>query len=341
MGRENTIRTGVNVPNRMLDMTYNISSAKKSPAPSFTYGLVRDVNPSNKSISYSPIVSNVPTNKIGIAIPLSTNFVKLPEVNNVVRVFVGPDTDSSIANSIGSNTMYYDPNPVCVWKTVDNNKINQSLLQAPKDKASNVTAKDIKKASLGIPHNKPNKLTTSNAGPMPTHNYIISKPIATDNSFAIIIGGTKSFQYGAHYMKQQAEKAGIISKKNIIFSDWENSTESIMNAVKKDYPNATFSSFMGFSKGGENCSVEIGNFPVILFCDPSINLSAITFSKNKPAPIANGSCYMLYNPENWGKLLGDRQRVAGPLMGKNAILTTRGHTDNFPVLFFQTYGNKL
>ena len=46
-------------------------------------------------------------------------------------------------------------------------------------------------------------------------------------------------------------------------------------------------------------------------------------------------------PENWGKLLGDRQRVAGPLMGKNAILTTRGHTDNFPVLFFQTYGNKL
>jgi hypothetical protein len=326
----------------MLDMTYNVSSAKKSPTPHFTYGLVRDVNPSNRSISYSPIVSNVPSNKVGIAIPLSTNFVKLPEPNNIVRIFVGPDIDASIANSVGSNTMYYDPTPVGVWKTVDNNKIDQGLLQAPKDKASNVNAKDIKKSSLGIPHNTPNKPTPSNAGPFPPNGtYIISNPLPSDNSFAIVIGGTPSSSFGAAYMKQQAEKAGIINNKNIIFSNWENPTNSLMNAVKKLNPNATFSSFMGFSKGGENCSVEIGNFPVILFCDPSINLSAITSIKNKPAPIANGNCYMIYNPENWGKLLGDRQRIAGPLMGKNAILTKRGHTKDFPVLFFQTFGNKL
>jgi hypothetical protein len=142
-------------------------------------------------------------------------------------------------------------------------------------------------------------------------------------------------------MKKQAEIAGVISTKNIIFSDWENHTDAIINAVKKDYPNATFSSFMGFSKGGENCSVEIGNFPVILFCDPSINLSAITATKTNPAPISSSSCYMMYNPDNWGKMLGDRQRVAAPLMGKRATLVTKKHLDNFPVLFFQTYGNKL
>jgi len=334
MGRENTIRTGVNVPNRMLDMTYNVSSAKKSPAPHFTYGLVRDVNPSNRSISYSPIVSNVPSNKVGIAIPLSTNFVKLPEPNNIVRIFVGPDIDASIANSVGSNTMYYDPTPVGVWKTVDNNKIDQSLLQAPKDKASNVNAKDIKKAALGIPHNSNKK--TNGANSLPTHNYIISKPIASDDSFAIIIGGYPSSANGASQIKKLAEAAGVTSNKNIIFSDYENSTESLKNVIKKDYPNATFSSFSGWSRGGLNAWAEVGNFNFVGLMDPSMPSGYIPNTTDPGA-------FMMYNPNNWHTsypLIESNQRLYGPKMGNRATELKQGHSV-IPVTFLKTYRNRL
>ena len=342
MGKENTIRTGINMPNRMLDMASSMNNSKAAFVPQFIYGLVKSINPSTKEIVYSPIESNIPSTKVGTAIPMSTNFVKLPEVGNVVRIFPGPDIDASISNSVGSKTLYYDPNSVTIWQVPNNNKIDQNT--PPKAKEIKVDNKNLKKASIGIPHNSPNKKTTSNAGSTATHSTIISKPLASDNSFAIIIGGTPSSKFGAAFMKKEAETAGIISNKNIIFSDWENSTESIMNTVKKDYPNATFSSFSGFSKGGENASGEIGNFPFIGFIDPSLNASVLTTSKKQPnAPITNSSCYMMYNPANWDNdypTLAARQRAAGPKMGTRATLVNQGH-GKFPVLFFQTYGNRL
>jgi hypothetical protein len=344
MGRENTIRTGVSVPNRMLDMASNMRNSRINFAPPFKYGLVKMVNTTTRQIIYSILESNIPSSKTGIAIPISTNFSKLPEPNNIVKVFIGPDTDASIANIPGSTTVYYDPNPVGVWQTVDNNKIDQGPTLNKEAKEKSVNPKDLKQVITGIPHNKPNKPTTSKAGSTATHSIIISKPLASDNSFAIVIGGTKSIYFGAAFMKKEAETAGIISNKNIVFSDWENSTESIMNTVKKDYPNATFSSFSGFSKGGENASGEIGNFPFIGFIDPSLNASVLAISKNNPnPPITNSSCYMMYNPANWDNdypTLAARQRAAGPKMGKRATLVNQGH-GKFPVLFFQTYGNKL
>ena len=343
MGRENTIRTGINMPNRMLDMASNAYSSRNTSSPPFTYGLVRSINTATKEIVYSPIASNIPSLKTGIAIPISTNIIKLPEPDNIVRIFAGPGTDASVANAPGANVIYYDPNPVGVWQTVDNNKIKQSTSLTPKAKEISVSAKDIKKASLGVPHNTPNKLTTSNAGSKPTHNYIISKPLASDNSFAILIGGTPSSTYGAAYMKKQAEAAGVISSKNFIFSDFENSTESLMNVVKKDYPNATFSSFSGFSKGGENTSREVGNFPFIGFIDPSLSASVVAISKNGTAKIADSSVYMMYNPSNWDNSypqLAARQRAAGSILGKRATLINQGH-GKFPVLFLQTYITKL
>jgi hypothetical protein len=344
MGRENTIRTGINMPNRMLDMASNAYSSRNMSRPPFTYGLVRSINTATKEIVYSPIASNIPSLKTGIAIPMSTNIVKLPEPNNIVKIFAGPGTDASVANAPGANVIYYDPNPVGVWQTVDNNKITQGTTETPKAKEISVSNKDIKKATTGIPHNKPNKLTTSNAGSTATHSTIISKPLVSDNSFAIVVGGTPSSKFGAAFMKKEAETAGIINNKNIIFSDWENSTESIMNTVKKDYPNATFSSFNGFSKGGENASGEISNFPFIGFIDPSLNASVLFTSKKQPnAPITNSSCYMMYNPANWDNdypTLAARQRAAGSKMGTRATLVNQGH-GKFPVLFFQTYGNRL
>ena len=341
MGKENTIRTGISTPNRILDMASSMNSSRAPFTPQFIYGVVRSINTASKEIIYSPIESNIPASKIGTAIPLTSNFVKLPEVNNIVRIFAGPDTDASISNSVGSKTLYYDPTPVGVWQVPNDNKIDQNT--PPKAKEIKPTNKNIKTASLGIPHNSGGKDTGN--GAKPTNGYIISKPIESNNTFAIIIGGTPSSAYGAQYMKEQAEKAGIISTKNIIFSNWENSTSSIKNAVKEQYPNATFSSICGYSKGGENCSGEIGNFPFVGFIDPSLNASVLFTSKKQPnAPIADSSCYMIYNPSNWDKsypTLAARQRAAGPLMGKRATLVNKGHTDNFPLLFFQTYGNKL
>jgi hypothetical protein len=334
MGRENTIRTGISIPNKMLDMASNAYNSITRHHKANSYGLVRAVNPTTRQIIYSPISNNIPLAKQGIAIPLSTNFIKLPEPNNIVRIIIGPNTDTSVANVPGSNTVYYDPNPIGVWQTVDNNKINPGPTLDQKAKEISVNPKDLKQVTLGIPHNKPSNLSTSKAGPKPTHNYIISKPIASNNTFAIIVGGTPSSSYGATYMKKQAETAGIISNKNIIFSDFENSTESLMNAVRDKFPEASFTSFSGFSRGGQNACGEIGNFSFIGLIDPSLTINA---------NVTDNSVYMMYNPNNWDNSypqLADRQRAIGPKMGGRATQLNKIHSQ-FPVLFFQTYGNKL
>ena len=332
MGRENTIRTGISIPNRMLDMASSMNNTRSTFTPRFEYGLVRVINPDTKGIIYSPIVSNVPATKTGTAIPISTNFLKLPEPGSVVKIFPGPSTDASTANAVGTNTMYYDPVPVTVWKVPNDNKLDQT--PTPKPKEVKPTNKDIKTASLGIPHNSGGKNTGN--GPKPTHNYIISKPLASDNTFAIIIGGYPSSANGAAQIKKLAESAGITGNKNIIFSDYENSTESLMNIVKKDYPNATFSSFSGWSRGGLNAWEEVGNFPFVGLMDPSM-------PKNNIPNTTDPGAFMMYNPNNWHTsypLIESNQRLYGPKMGNRATEVKEGHSA-IPVTFLKTYKNRL
>ena len=335
MGKENTIRTGISTSNRVLDMASSMNSSRAAFIPQFIYGLVRSINATTKEIIYSPITSNIPSTKVGTAIPLTSNFVKLPEINNIVRIFDGPDTDASISNSVGSKTLYYDPTPVAVWQAPNNNKIDQNT--PPKAKEVSVNNKNLKKATTGIPHNKPNKPTTSNAGATATHSTIISKPLASDDSFAIIIGGYPSSANGASQIKKLAEAAGITNNKNIIFSDYENSTESIMNTVKKDYPNATFSSFSGWSRGGLNAWAEVGNFNFVGLMDPSMPKSgSIPNTTDQRA-------FMMYNPNNWHTsypLIEANQRLYGPKMGNRATELKEGHSV-IPVTFLKTYKNKL
>jgi len=72
MGKENTIRTGINMPNRMLDMASSMNNSKAAFLPPFIYGLVKSINPSTKEIVYSPIESNIPSTKVGTALNVGT-----------------------------------------------------------------------------------------------------------------------------------------------------------------------------------------------------------------------------------------------------------------------------
>jgi hypothetical protein len=154
MGKENTIRTGTTFSSKNLGTSAH-SSTLRSILPSHlvNYGIVRAVNPTTREIRYTPIVNNVASNKTGTAIPISTNTIHLPKPGYIVRIEVGPSTDISTPGSSGSQTVYYDPSPVGVWQTVDNNQINVSSTQSPLTPIQNLDKNNIQQSQIGIPHN--------------------------------------------------------------------------------------------------------------------------------------------------------------------------------------------
>jgi hypothetical protein len=158
MGRENTIRTGTNAPSRLLGIpTTNHTIHSLNPTHLSQYGVVKDVNPTTRDISYYPIANNALSSKTGIAKCKSTNTIQLPKPGYIVHIIIGPTTDISVPNSSGNQTVYYDPSHVGIWKTIDDNKIELSSEQSKKTPVINVDKSDIKQSQIGIPHNTTRK----------------------------------------------------------------------------------------------------------------------------------------------------------------------------------------
>ena len=118
MGSENTIRTGTTKSRPSFGAG---ASTLSSILPNATknYGIVRAVNPETREIKYTPIINNVASNKVSSAFPMTTNMVHLPKPGYVVRLEVGPTIDITVPGASGTNIVYYDPNPIGVWNSIN------------------------------------------------------------------------------------------------------------------------------------------------------------------------------------------------------------------------------
>jgi len=161
-------------------------------------------------------------------------------------------------------------------------------------------------------------------------NYIIEKN-NNSNNFAIIIGGTPSSSYGAKFMKKQADS--YLGNKNIIYSDWENNVDSLINVLREQYPQANVKSVTGYSKGGLRAWPSVNKFEFVGLIDPSIegNYTQVTS--------VNGDVILTYEKgRTWGS---KGLNYAKKLVPKTKHLELSVGHFGHPKEFFSRYGNKL
>lgn len=162
------------------------------------------------------------------------------------------------------------------------------------------------------------------------NSLVISKGNSS-NSWALVFGGTPSSKYGAEFMYKQGSQ--ILSDKNVVYSDWENSVRSVIETIKKSYPNAEIKSVLGFSKGGLRAYPEVGVFDFIGLIDPSIEGSYFDYNPKGTNTI------LTYDPRRtWGlKSLKHAMRLLG---SEKVVPIEVGHLDQ-PKEFFNRFKNKL
>ena len=153
MGRENTIKTGVN--NTMINNGISLSSYNLTgqlPKSIYSFAVVTYVNPSTKEVTYNIIEDNLGLNKTGIAKPLYPNKIILPQTGSIVPLIKGPDM--GISTNVGQydKTVYY-MDPIGIQQTVDNNIIVKEVQTTPNE--INVNTNNIRSANIGIANNNP------------------------------------------------------------------------------------------------------------------------------------------------------------------------------------------
>jgi len=151
MGSENTIRTGTTRSKTSFGAGASTLSTIL-PNATKNYGIVRAVNSETREIKYTPIINNLASNKIASAFPMNTNMVHLPKPGYVVRLEVGPNIDITIPGASGTNTVYYDPNPIGIWNSVSDNKIEVTTSTSPQTPDVKVSKDNINQSQIGLPN---------------------------------------------------------------------------------------------------------------------------------------------------------------------------------------------
>ncbi len=154
MGRENTIRTGTTSKNRNTSFSNSNSINGIAPSSVYQFGIVTAVNPTTKEIIYNAVEDNVASKKLGKALPLYKNKIQLPGIGYIVPLLRGPNTDIGTLNGQYSKTTYY-MDPIGVWQTVEDNKIERTADISPEPAEVKVSKLDVKNTEIGISNNSP------------------------------------------------------------------------------------------------------------------------------------------------------------------------------------------
>jgi len=349
---ENVIITGNQAANNNQYAGVGTGAGSLFNQKDIQYGRVTSINP-DRSIQYEPITNTLNASKLNykeaqtsIAYNFNPNFTRLPEVGELVPLITGPNNQIGNTARQFDKITYYLIGPISIQNTVDDNKVPQN----PPPKQEN-SVKDYKANDIGInnqpggPRPKRNPLP----GSKPVKNYVITRPLPNSNNFAVIYGGMPSATNGALKMQKLINDLGLSSWRNWIFTDYENSLDSLISAAKEKYKlnDISISSICGWSRGGQEVWGMIGKFgagkPFIGLMDPT----TISTSYNTSDP----NVRMMYRTENWPPKLYPTINKLLPIMaerlGKKAeyISTPNGNKSNnhslIPKLFLQKYKNEL
>lgn len=126
---------------------------------------------------------------------------------------------------------------------------------------------------------------------------IIDKNNNTSN-YSVVFGGFPSNNYGAKFMYDKA--SNILDDKNVIYSDFENSLDSIINNLKSQDPNAKIGFVAGFSAGGKNAWNAAKNGYKTGLIDPVVPDIATTIIGNDFSDKLPSNIKMISRKSNWG-----------------------------------------
>jgi len=145
MGTGATISYGSKRSNSSLN-----ASSKNLPTMSpYFYGVVTYVNSSSREIQFNTLKNNVGPIKLGNAKPSYKDNITLPEIDDVVPLFIGPSMESSLLGEQDTSTVYY-LNAISTLQELNKNSLIRSSQISATPANINPTKLDYKLANTGF-----------------------------------------------------------------------------------------------------------------------------------------------------------------------------------------------
>ena len=185
-------------------------------------------------------------------------------------------------------------------------------------------------SSSSISDNKSTK-TSSKEG-------IIVDKNNNSSDYAIVFGGYPSSQYGANFMQQQGSK--YLKNKNVVYSNFENSLDSVINYIKSLTSNPNITSVNGFSAGGKNAWAAAKQGYNVGLIDPVVTNDAESLLGKDLSGQLPSNIKMISKQENWGgnyRLHGEKLSKIEKSQPTN-IRRNVGHLE-MPNEFFSEYAS--
>lgn len=145
MGTGATISYGSKKPTT----SSGVSSQNLPSMSPYFYGVVTYVDPSSRLIQFNTLKNNVGPIKTGDAKPSYKDNITLPEVDDVVPLFIGPGVESSLLGENDTSTVYY-LNSISTLQELNKNSLVRSATFSPTPPNVNPNTLDYKLANTGF-----------------------------------------------------------------------------------------------------------------------------------------------------------------------------------------------
>ena len=157
------------------------------------------------------------------------------------------------------------------------------------------------------------------------------------SDYAIVFGGSPSSSYGAQFMFDKGSK--ILSNKNVVYSNFENSLDSVLNQIKSQDPNAKITSVSGFSAGGKNAWEAATKGYKVGLIDPVVPDFASQFVGSNFTGELPSNIRMISRQENWsGQFRKHGERLKNLELAQPDVRRNVKHAD-MPSQFFSDFKN--
>lgn len=127
----------------------NVGSKNTPNMSPFFYGVVTYVNAETRAIQFTTLKNNIGPVKLGDAVPSYKDNITLPQLDDVVPLFIGPSFESSLLGEQDTSTVYY-LNPISNLQELDRNGLVRSSKISASPDSVNPSKMDYKMAQNGF-----------------------------------------------------------------------------------------------------------------------------------------------------------------------------------------------
>jgi hypothetical protein len=127
----------------------NVGSKNTPNMSPFFYGVVTYVNAETRAIQFTTLKNNIGPVKLGDAVPSYKDNITLPQLDDVVPLFIGPSFESSLLGEQDTSTVYY-LNPISNLQELDKNGLVRSSKISASPDSVNPSKMDYKMAQNGF-----------------------------------------------------------------------------------------------------------------------------------------------------------------------------------------------